>query len=393
MYTGVKPAVMALSALSLLATAGCGSSNDDEFKRIEFEKFFENGDIDNLSSKFEIVEMFQPEFSDSTMFADNPVLLSVEDGKAYMYEDSWMSVFEYPSGKIIDAFNHLGGGPGEYSKYAWVKGYDVKNRQWYVLDNSFGNSGKIMTYDYDGNYLDTVINDSIQTITPTPDGGWLAFNNAMIFNSEGIKKIREIEIFQYTDDWKPVKTYTLNKRRWGVVGTDRMNRFILSDGKIYTEDRDTVYKIDTDGLKLIPEFAFNTGKYGYDWGSIETWEELKSVQSSHVIIDAPVFNSRYCFVSYDLPAADREDTYLRFDIYDLDSGDLVYRHTRDISHIKSLCPFFEGIPLEIDGETVYAWPTGYVVDDMFYALIGADEMAKISDTDLINPIFVKLRIK
>lgn len=367
------------------ALIGCTEkTSDNKLKTIFVEQSFEKPDFDELSSKIEVLEVFRPEFTDSTMFS-NPSLLAIRDGKAYLHEENWMAVYEYPSGKLLDAFNHYGPGPEEY-QYSYHTYY--ADNEWTVLDMNFGRHN-IRQYATDGKYIGTVVNDSIQSLSPIA-GGWLAYNRN-ITEKNGFSKVREKKIYQYTPDWQLVHTYDIKERRWGAIASDRMDFVSNFNGISYVSDTDTIYSIDTDNYTLTPRIAIDLGKYAYDWGSLEQREEVREAEKSHFSILGPVFNSRYFFARYSI-YFDRP-WVLHYDVYDLDNGELVYRHNLSLEGEYGMCQFFEGIPVELDGETVYGWPIEYVEDDAFYVIIASDELTRIYDTDAINPVFVKIRIK
>lgn len=130
-----KAVILSLTTIAILSGCSVKDSHKGELKVIDFEKNFTADEVDNLSSRLEIIDIFEPEFTDSTMFGSITTLLAVEGDRAYMYDGDWMATFEYPSGKVVSAFNHSGGGPGDYAPRSWYKEYDRKARQWYVLDS------------------------------------------------------------------------------------------------------------------------------------------------------------------------------------------------------------------------------------------------------------------
>ncbi|MDE6152565.1 MAG: 6-bladed beta-propeller [Muribaculaceae bacterium] len=368
------------------ALIGCTEkTSDNKLKTIFVEQSFEKPDFDDLSSKIEVLEVFRPEFTDSTMFS-LPKILKISDGKAYLHEGKWMAVYDYPSGKLENAFNRYGAGPEEYM-YSYHKYY--ADGTWTVLDQNYGRYN-IMQYAADGSYMRTVENDSIQSLSPIVGGGWLAYNDCVDRKNKYAKK-RDKKVYQYDKDWNLSNIYSLNERRWGERGSDRMDAVCLYDGVQYVSDTDTIYKIDTEKHVMLPAIAMNLGKYSFDWGSLENYQEIRDAEKSHFYISTPVFNSRYMFATYTMKA--EEPWVLYYDVYDIDNGELVYRHRLPLEGEYGLCQFFEGFPVELDSETVFGWPVNYVDDDAFYVIVATDELARIYDTDAINPVFVKIRIK
>ncbi len=378
----------ALLVIGCVSVGACTDNNagDSDIKTVQFERYFDKADFDNLSGKIEVIDIFRPEFTDSTMFT-MPDLAAIHDGKAYVHEDEWMAEFDYPSGKLIKAFNRKGGGPEEYmdSYYAY---FSPASDGRTVVDANF-NRDNLKQYDHDGNYLRTTVNDTIQSLSPLPDGGWLAYNRSYS-TKNGFEKVREKKVYQYDPDWNLVNTYVLNERRWAEPGSDRMDAVMNYNGQSYIHDNDSIYRLDTDNHTAVPVIALDLGKHYCDWGSLETYEEIREAFRKYIYISSPIFNSRYLFASYSF---DDDDNTMRYDVYDLDNGELIYRRTQQLGEDYSLCNTLEGIPVEIDGQTALGWPVEYVGDDSFYVIVASDEMARISDTDAINPIFLKIKIK
>lgn len=373
-----------VSAISVLI--GCSRHPDGNgLKTVFVEKNFEKADFDDFSSKIEVLEVFRPEFTDSTMFVV-PDILAIADGKAYLHEGKWLAVYDYPSGSLVGAFNRYGAGPGEY-KYSYYAYYT--GNEWTVLDHNIGRYN-IIQYAPDGEYLRTIRNDTVQSLSPIADGGWLAFNDTMDYK-DGYRKVREKKVYQYTSDWNLSDTYVLKERRWADMGSDRMDQVYSFNGVQYVVDTDTIYSIDTDTREVTPRIAMALGRYACDWGSFEDGQEVQEAEKSHFDILGPIFNSRYLFARYTIYFDSPWVVY--YDVYDLDNGDLVYRHRLNLEGQYGMCQYYEGIPVELDGKTVYGWPIEYVENDEFYVVIAGDEMARISDSDEVNPVFVKIRIE
>lgn len=381
-----------LSGLTLMTLSACsgGAGESDKLATVQIEKTFDAKDFDNISDKVEIIETFHPEFTDSSMFS-LPVLLAIVNGKAYMHEGEWMNVFDYPSGKLVEAFNHHGPGPEEYMR-SYYSYYQTATTDWTVYDNNNWGHERLVQYDKDGKFIRSLENDSIQSLATINGGGWLAYNGCTSF-AGGFHNVRDKKIYQYDSDWQLEFIFPLKDRRWGVQGTSLMDEVLGYDGKNYVVDSDTIYQIDTDNHKLIAQIALNLGKCGCDWGAIETAEELRDAEISHIKIQAPIFNSDYIFARYTVIDLDAKIQIVVYDIYSLANGELVYRRKLPLEGDYSLCQFFEGFPVEVDGETVYGWPMKFVEDGCFYIIVASDEMARIKDTDEVNPTVVKIRIK
>lgn len=373
--------------LSLLTACSTGSSSggSDKIPALRIEEFFDVADLDELSGKIKVVNIFRPEFTDSSMF-DTPDILRIADGKAYLHEGRYMTTFSYPDGKLLSAFNHYGAGPEDY-KYSDDAYFTPENDgTWTILNVNIGVT-KIMQYDAEGKFRRSVTNDTVEVLAPLSDGGWLGFNPNYSFKG-GYHRVQDKVITRYSPDWHDMGTITLKSRRWPYDGMDFIDFLPVYDGQVYTTDADTVLRYDLKTGEFVPALALLEGKYFYDWSTATSYEEINAAESNHLTPLVPVFNSRYAFISYYWGSWPESTT--RSDVYDLATGALVFRKEFPVKENPKLN---RGLPVEIDGHTLSAWPVRFVTGDHFFALISAEEMSTITGTDNTNPVILELSIE
>lgn len=367
----------------------CTGSKSDTgtIHNIEIERYFDEPPFDNITGKIKIKEKFTPEFTDSSMY-NAPTLCAVADGKAYLMEfsysnpQSYLSTFSWPDGKLLGTFTRYGAGPEEY-QYSFETFFTPADGLWTVHDSNVGRHN-IMQYDNDGRFVRKTVNDTINIIAPTPSGGWLAFNPSYSMEG-GFHKIAEKIIREYDSDWKLLAETRLHDKRMMTRGGGFMDIIMNSMGNNYVNDRDTIWRYDCDIHRLAPAIAMHTGKYGYDWSTVNTMEERDRVEETHLTPLYPIFNNRYAFLSYYKPGEEIN----RYDIYDLRDGSLVYRMERQKNEdvMRRM-----GLPLEIDGHTVTGWPIDYQDSEDFYVMIPAESIAEATGNDEVNPVILKISI-
>lgn len=364
-----------ISSLCLVAD-GCSKSDSIEtIPVVEIEKYFEKGETDLIRDKIEIINVFQPEFTDSSMFV-KPVLASIDDERVYMYDGrkrDWMMTFDLNTGKLINAFNHKGQGPGEYSSAAYSL-FNPETEEWTV----YSRPKDFMQYTSKGEFLKKTENDSIQSLAPLNDGSWIAFNHYR----EKVKKL-----YIYNTDWNLTNIINLNDNRWDLPGYVNPDRFLVLDGKTYISQKDTVYVYDNVAEKLVPSLILALGKYSYDWGSIDSQQKYEEAVKSRIMPVMPVFNSKYAYASYQRPFPASDLTY---DLYDLTSGDLVFRKIVSGEERSSSGDFV--FPVEINGKTLYGQILDFVKDDHFFIMVPLDQLIDENDSDEINPLIVEVKI-
>ena len=371
--------------LLLSSCSGSSSSEPDKIPALRIEESFDITELDEISGKIHVINVFRPEFTDSSMF-NCPQILRIADGKAYLHEDKFMTTFSYPDGKLLSAFNHYGSGPEDYtySYYAYYTPED--NGTWTVLNTNFG-IYKIMQYDAEGNFRRSTDNDTIQSLAPLPDGSWLGFNEAHSRKGE-FRKVRERVITHYSADWKRLSADTIKMRRSGIVGGDFMDQLNIYNGQVYAFDADTVIRYDAATSSFVPALALLEGKYFYDWSLPNTTKERDAAEADHLPLLHPTFNDRYAFVSYYYGPYEKAIT--RSDVYDITTGRLVFRKefTRDENIMLN-----RGLPVELDGHTLSAWPAPIVIDNHFFLIVSAEEMSSVTGTDNVNPVILEVEIQ
>ena len=374
-----------LSLSLLTACTGGSSTGSDKIPALRIEEFFDVPELDELSGKIRVVNVFRPEFTDSSMF-DSPQILHIADGKAYLHEGKYMTTFSYPDGKLLSAFNHYGAGPEDY-QYSYYAYYTPEaGGTWTVLNVNIG-VYKIMQYDADGRFRRSVTNDTVEVLAPLSDGGWLGFNPSYSLNG-GFHKVRDKVITHYSPDWKDLGSTTLKSRRWSVGATDIMDFLPVYDGQVYTTDADTVLRFDLKAGEFVPAIALLEGKYFFDWSTPTDTKEISAAEADHLSPLRPVFNSRYAFITYYW--GPWPDNITRSDVYDLSTGRLVFRKELPRKENEMLT---RGLPVEVDGHTLSAWPVKFVTDDHFFALVSAEEMSTVTGTDNVNPVILEIAIE
>ena len=365
-----------ITSLGLVAVGCSKSESKESVPVLEIENNLDKGEMDLITDKFEIIRVFQPEFTDSSIFV-KPVLANIDWEKVYMYDGrqrDWMLTFDLKTGKLLNAFNHKGQGPGEYSSPAYSL-YDPDTEEWTV----YSRPKDFMQYTSNGNFLKKTENDSIQSLAPLKNGSWIAFNHY----HENAKKL-----YVYNQDWNLKKIIELNDKRWNLPGYVNPDRFMVLDGRTYINQKDTVYVYDNVSEKLVPSLIIGLGKYSYDWGSIDSQQKYEEALQSSIMPFTPVFNSKYAFASYRRPYPDSE---LIHDVYDMTTGELVYRKIVTGNEMNNSGDFV--LPLEMNGKIVYGQILDFVKDDHFLVMIPVDQLLDANGSDEINPQIVELKIK
>lgn len=374
--------VIAAAAAVAALTASCSDRvKTADIPVIDIAAHIGDDECDNISGRIKIVNLFRPEFTDSTMLT-YPDIACKTDDRIYLYNYRTMFEFEYPSGRPVRVIDHRGNGPGEYTDIFGVI-FDPDSSQWTVIDNE----NRLITYNADGSHLRTVTNDSIDYIFRSGNGNIIAAKN--MFDRATMSINRDKVYYEYTPDMKLVGNYALKTKRWRYLGATYIDEVLPADGQIYINDGDTICRIDQAAGTLSPVIAINYGDYGTDWSELSTGEEVDAAKARYFYPFLPQFNSRYLFAVYGTEANHQIiDRY--YDVYSITDGKLLFRQKATQESRKN--GFANGVRLQIDGQEVAGWPRKLVEDDHFFILISADKMAAIAGTDEVNPVIAEVEI-
>jgi hypothetical protein len=260
------------------------------------------------------IEAIELELTDQSLVGER--ITRVLCGKDYIIICERKSIMQFDkTGKFIRKIASVGQGPGEFTSIGDIT-MDSKNKKIFIKTNA----GKMMSYDFDGNFIRESSNEHYREHTKCLN----YINNKLLYLSEtGVKDESETRnlISLYTIDSNLLKTDSVNVRSFVHNGfwIHPFIDFITYDGKntyLYYSDistnpvvLDTLYRIKDK--QLIPYLNLNFKNRGLSVGGGK---------------DIYLFNiyrsSRYIFAIYNNELKNPEDTPDKFSsfCYDTKTG-------------------------------------------------------------------------
>lgn len=367
---------VSLSVAALFAVTvfyGCNDNREDQsFYTVDLGANITESTFDNISQSLDVISVFQPEFTDSTVLSflrridvrDDKILIQDNDGK----NRNQLFAFD-KDGKALSILNRYGQGPEEYSLItSW--GLNDKN-QWAIFDPL---QKRIYQYDFDGSFISFRDNDSIFSLWHLPADKWICRSNT---------KTPNLDIEIYNNDWSLYETIPTPKSWTPEEREFSFDNYIfdwVNAGKYYLFDgtNSIIYGLDRNSGSMKEIIRFDMGKHQIP--PFESQEQFRNIRIYEYIViqSPPIFVGNYLFVNYYM-----NDVY--FDVYDLRDGKLLFRN------IANKDNQIYGMPVRLKEGEVRGWPI-YADNKGFYFMVPEFEAAKLSDTDEVNPMIILVSI-
>lgn len=277
------------------------------------------------------------------------------------------------TGKVSTLLNKRGNGPGEYNMLFDVY---IENRDntVYAYD---AHGHKINIYNFNGDFMKSVKNDSIGPLVMLDDGYY-----AISF-SPNLKLGYELGIYD--------KSWNLQRK---LIAKDRDREFAMlyySDITKFNDNYyyravfgDTLYQITSEYEK--PYIVTAKGIYTIPEDVTASLSELDKRGHQYIQHEYGILISKYYFLSYEYGYT------IYYDIWDIETSALIYRNKYRRIEDKNMEG--GGIPVLIEDKQINVWPK-YVSGNMMYCTVEAENAIKLipSLPEDTNPVILELKIK
>lgn len=330
---------------------------------VDLSKKVTKSEKDVGSDLIKVEDFFMLEFTDSSMLGTCYIVEDMDD--TIILRDI-QNVYNFTSsGAFINRINHIGDGPQEYLN---VSDAVVYNNTINVFDL---HKGKIFTYDMEGNYIQSLLNDSLLSITKNKNGHWITRN----------KSLNELNysICLYDHKWNFLSGVKKNYSEIIESPYLVINPFMKFNDEIYSYDNDTIYRF-TETCQMSPFLYISKANLSIPQEILYDTKRKKE-RMNYIWGENMCISSKYLFICY------YYDYKKYYDVFDIDTGDLFFRNiVKDVNDT-------EGFPIEINNKQIYVWPS-YVKNDIFYCIV--DENVSQSLFDFMdaeyNPAIIKFTI-
>jgi len=266
-------------------------SNIEKYKQVYCSDYFSSMELIPLETSEDCLVSVKSWISENMVLFNNDIIFIQGENNFYTFDIT---------GKFLNSIGQMGQGPGEYLSLTSNNYFNMDDSTIFVDD---GGTQRILEYDYNGKYIQTIPKPIIVEGFPLSPtfyiGGDLFIGH--IFNPSG-KKINNYCLFDRNGD---VIKYFPNHfffDRASFFYTKFDGAFLpkLVDDRIYLKDycNDTIYTF-TDSL-LKPTFILKFGKYAIskeDMGN----PEFLNMRSKKITLKYILGTSNYFFYSILVP--------------------------------------------------------------------------------------------
>jgi hypothetical protein len=321
--------------------------------------------LNDISSDYHIIPV---ETSDSCLLS-NINIKYVSDSDIWIKDNHVIYRIDRKNGRILFKLDKKGQGPEEYLSISDFV-IDYKTRTIFIYDIG---KKKLITYNFDGKYLNSFENDFIGSFDLTDEDCFLVSYNPYFDDP--------FHIGIYDKSWNLLnrfipKTDAVNQNG-NLHHFDVLYKF---EGKHYFRKSfgDTIYQVDIQSIN--PYFIISKGNLKIPV-RIATDISKKAERSQYIYGEFGYMISGYYFSSYFYQNKNYQD------VWNLETSSLIYRNLRQGPDSKN------GIPFVIQGKTVFVWPK-FAGKKYLYCYAPADEMREIipemKEDD--NPVILKIKI-
>jgi hypothetical protein len=353
----------------VLLFAACSQDKKSDCITLNLEKAIRstksNLILNDISSGYRVIPL---ETSDSCLLS-YPFIKYVTDSDIWIKDSQAIYRFDKINGRLLFKLDRKGQGTEEYlSTLDYVIDYSTQTILIYDI-----NKKRIITYNFEGKYLNSFKNDFISSFELTGENRFLVSYTP--YSEE------PFHIGIYDRSWNVInqlmpKTEVFNQKK-GLFHYDGLYKF---NDRHYLKKTfgDTVYQVDTQSAKLYVAVSKGNLKIPVH---IATDLSKKKEVPLYISGEFGYIVSSYYFSTYYY----QDNTYQ--DVWNLETSSLVYRNLRHGPDSNN------GIPFIIQGNTIFVWPK-CVCNEYMYCTVPADEMKKIipemKDDD--NPVILEIKI-
>jgi hypothetical protein len=319
-----------------------------------------------LNDISESIRIIPTETNDSVLFPVITITGEIE-GRLITYTKEAVYSIDKETGKVSCMLKKQGEGPGEYSNIFDIVIDEPKN-----VFHIYSIAGKISIYDFNGNFVKSIKNDSIGMFAILDDG-----NFAVSYPPSNTSCALGI----YDTSWNLKRTSIPRKKRKMAMHTySSVSKF---NNEYFYRDalEDTLYKITSE--TETPYLVIHKGKYVMPDEVFADFARYKKERGNYIINDYGILISGYFFISY------YYDSKQFYEIWDITNSEQIYK--RECSREKS---DIIGIPVTVGDVTIATWPR-YVSGNTMYCVVEADDAIKLIPTlpEDTNPVILEVKIK
>ncbi|WP_456087820.1 6-bladed beta-propeller [Parabacteroides sp.] len=339
----------------LFALLSCDNNKSTYNKTIPLFKSLELSEYNRTKDIRYNHKIIQLETSDSILL-DWPVICDIKDSTMWIKSENIIYSFNIKNGKHLFTIDKRGNGPYEYSRIGDLQ-YSPVNQCLYLYDYI---TDKIITYSKTGENINQIKNDTINSMGITSEGDIIVAYNQF--------KSSSYLVGAYNMHFNHINSFIKNNTKISNVSLSRTNPIYKFNKKNCIYIPDTFYTITTDNV--FPFLIIDKGRYKIPI-EIESDASKKDIREHYIWNDYGFIVDQYLFLSFNY----NKRNY--FDLWNIKDKTLISRRcTKNTQQ--------PGLPFEINGQTIYAWPN-YVCNNKIYCILDNEQsLTLLPDFDIEN---------
>lgn len=363
----MKKNFLNVTVASLMAVlAACSGEDRDEVVTLDIAGNLQCDDTGDIAELLHVDWTLLPELTDSTMLRF-PQVVGYDGDEVYLTEKTRMLRYDGRTGECLTSFDNSGEGPGHYLPDL-IDAYKVpSNTDWMVYEY---NSMMRYIFSANGQYVSETNTGKKVTILPCGDG-WLTLNDRFAATKVFTRISPDFQVIDSI-----VTPYPVHVMKEGISHSPLLS--VAGKDVIFLETdapADTLFAIgDKGGMRPLAAIRLGNLKLP-KFESYETYREERSKYLNYNVTVA----GNLAVVLY------RYADKITGQIYSLTDGRLLFSRTSDTKE-------HYGIPIEIDGHTVYGIPMPFNGEESMYLFVRDEFSALLTGDEESNPMIVKLTL-
>lgn len=353
------------AAAALLATllAACSGGSNSDIVTLDIAGNLQCEDTGDISDLLHVEWTILPELTDSTMLS-SPKVVGYDGEVLYLNQSTRMLRYDGKTGLCLASFDNSGEGPGHYLPDLLYAYKVPTSTDWMVYEY---NSMKRYIFSADGAAISENNTGKKVTILPCGDG-WITLNDRFAANKVFTRLSPD---FQIVDSI--VAPFPVHVMKEGISHSPLLS--VAGKDVIFLEKdapADTLFAIgDKGGMK--PHAAIELGNLKLP--HFDSYETYRKERNKYLTYNVTVAGN-LAVVTY------AYDSKMTGQIYSLADGKLLFSRTSDSKEAY-------GLPIEIEGHTVYGIPMPMNGEDAMYLLVRSEFTSLMTGDEESNPMIVK----
>lgn len=360
----MKRHLYGLTTIALTAILGaCSGGSKSDIVTLDIAGNLQCEDTGEISDLLHVEWTLLPELTDSTMLSF-PEVVGYDGDIVYLNQRTRMLRYDGKTGRCLTSFDNSGEGPGHYLPDLLYAYKVPTGTDWMVYEYN-----SMMRYIFSAEGVPESETNTGKKVTILPCGdGWLTLNDRFAATKVFTRLSPDFQVIDSI-----VTPFPVHVMKEGISHSTLLS--VAGKEVIFLEQdtpADTLFAIgDKGGMK--PLAAIELGNLKLP--QFDSYETYRAERDKYLIYNVAVAG-KLAIITY---VYDNKRTG---QIYSLTDGKLLFSRTSDSKEAY-------GLPIEIEGHTVYGIPMPMNGEDVMYLLVRSDFTSLMTGDEESNPMILK----